>query len=111
MKEPRWRTFGNMLRLPCQQATDWYFEVPENATKYRGNPRVTLPAKLHNDIVERNSRSDLEVKQFKTTENFVVGSWRSIFTKFSSFQYSVGTNPQPFRCSGQIKKGAPDEML
>eukprot|EP00794_Sanderia_malayensis_P000926 gene926-233_t len=41
MKDTRWRTFGPMLRLPleapCQQAMDWYFEIPDTAKKYRGN--------------------------------------------------------------------------
>ena len=73
MKETQRRTFGHMLRLPleapCQQAMDWYFEIPDNAKKYRGNQRITLPVKLHNDIVEGNIKNDLEVRQFKTTED------------------------------------------
>ena len=76
MKETRWRTFGHMLRLPlqtpCQQAMDWYFEIPDNAKKYRGNQRRTLPVILHYDIVEANSKHDLEVKQFKTTEDLIM---------------------------------------
>ena len=69
MKETRWGTFGHMLRLPweapCQQAMNWYFEVPDNAKKCRGNPRTTLPVNLHTYIVEGNSRSDPEVTQLK----------------------------------------------
>ena len=75
MKDTRWRTFGHILRLPleapCQQAMDWYFEIPDNAKKYRGNQRITLPVKLNNDIVEGNNRNDLEVKQFKTRDDLV----------------------------------------
>ena len=70
MKEIRWRTFGHLLRLPqqtCQQAMDWYFEIPDNAKKYRGDQRRTLPVILHYDIVEANRKYDLEVKRFKTT--------------------------------------------
>ena len=62
-----------MLRLPleapCQQAMDWYFEIPDNAKKYRGNQRITSPVKLHNNIVEGNIKNDLEARQLKTTED------------------------------------------
>ena len=44
------------------------FEVPVNAKKYRGNQRGKLPVILH-DIVEGNCKHDLEIKQFKTTED------------------------------------------
>ena len=44
-----------MLRLPleapCQQAKDWYFEIQDNVKKYRGNQRITLPVKLHNVVL------------------------------------------------------------
>ena len=60
------------LQTPCQQAMDWYFEIPDNAKKYRGNQRRTLPVILHDDIVEANSKHDLEVKQFKTTEDLIM---------------------------------------
>ena len=33
------------------------------------NQRQTLPVILHYDIVEGNSKHDLEIKQFKTTED------------------------------------------
>ena len=69
----RWRTFGHILILPseapCQQAMDWYFEIPDNAKKYRGNQRITLPVKLHNSIVEGNIKNVMEVKQFKTRDD------------------------------------------
>ena len=75
MKDTRWRTFGHMLRLPleapCKQAMDCYFEIPDNAKKYKGNQRITLPVKLHNDIVEGNAKNDMEVKQFKTRDDLV----------------------------------------
>ena len=48
---------------------DWYFEIPDNVKKYRGNQRVTLPVKLHNDIVEGNIKNDMEGKQFKTRDD------------------------------------------
>ena len=51
---------------------EWYFEIPENAKKYRGNQRITLPVKLHNDFVEGSSKSDLEVKQCKTIEDLLL---------------------------------------
>ena len=69
MKEIRWRTFGHILRLsfeaPCQQAMKRYFGIPEYAMKYKRSQRIKLPVKLHNDIVEGNSRGDPEVKQSK----------------------------------------------
>ena len=72
MKDTQWRTFGHMLRLPleapCQQAKDWYFEIPDNVKKYRGSQRITLPVKLHNGIVEGNIKNDMEDKQFKTRD-------------------------------------------
>lgn len=56
-----------ILEAPCQQAIDWYFEIADNAKKYRGNQRLPvafmLPVKLHNDILEGNSRNNLKVKQ------------------------------------------------
>ena len=60
------------LQTPCQQAMDWYFEIPDNAKKHRGNQRRTLPVILHYDIVEANSKHDLEVKQFKTTDDLIM---------------------------------------
>ena len=57
------------LQTPCQEAMDWYFEVPVNAKKYRGTRDKTLPVILNYDIVEGNSKHDLDVKQFKSTED------------------------------------------
>ena len=34
-----------------------------------GNQRQTLPVILHYDIVKGNCKHDLEIKQFKTTED------------------------------------------
>ena len=45
--------------------------IPDNAKTYRGNKRIILPVKLHNDIVE-GSRSDLEAKQFKTAKDLIL---------------------------------------
>ena len=59
------------LQAPCQQAMDWYFDIPDNAKKYRGNQRITLPMKLHNVIVEGNTKNDMEVKRFITREDLV----------------------------------------
>ena len=39
------------------------------AKKYRGNQRIMLPEKLHNDDIKGNSRNDLEIKQFKNTKD------------------------------------------
>lgn len=51
---------------------DWYFEMPDDAKKYRGNQRRTLPVILHYGSVEGNSKYDLKVKQFKTTEDLIM---------------------------------------
>ena len=59
----------NKLNKIHGQAIDWYYGEPVNATKYRGDQRRTLPVILHYDIVEGNSKHDLEMKQFKTTED------------------------------------------
>ena len=60
------------LQTPCQQAMDWYLEIPDNSKKYRGSQRRTLPVVLHYDIVEANRKHDLDVKQFKTTEDLIM---------------------------------------
>ena len=74
MKEARWRTSGHILRLPtnapCQQAMEWYFEIPEKKTKYSGNQRITLPIALHNDIVNTNREKDIGIRKFKSMKIF-----------------------------------------
>lgn len=47
----------------------WYFEIPEQKTKYPGNQRITLPIVLHNDIVNANREKEIGVRQFKYTED------------------------------------------
>ena len=63
--EARWRAFGHMLRLPldtpCQQAMQWYFEIPPNSKKFRGQQRTTLPVTLHNDIINTNKIHKLNI--------------------------------------------------
>ena len=80
MKLARWRSFGHMLRLPletpCQKAMQWYFEIPNNSKKYKGNQRITLPLVLHDDIVNTSKIHPLEVQKFKTTED--LEKWREI---------------------------------
>ena len=60
MKDSQWRKFGHMYRLPleaiCQQAMDWYFELPADTKKYREKQRMTLAVKLHTNIVEGNKK-------------------------------------------------------
>ena len=50
----RWRLLGHCLRLPADtpvmKAITNYFK-PSNAPKFRGQPRITLPVTLHNDII------------------------------------------------------------
>ena len=76
MKIARWRTFGHVLRLPidtpCQKAMQWYFEIPHDSNKYRGNQRMTLPILLHNDIIEINKIQKLKIKQFKSAEDLII---------------------------------------
>ena len=49
----------------------WYFKIPDNAKKYRGNQRRTLPVIFHFDIVKAKSKFDLEVKQIKTFKDLM----------------------------------------
>ena len=52
---------------PCQQSMDYYFESPENAKKFRGRKRITLPVSIDNDIKNANEiHNDLPIKQFQT---------------------------------------------
>ena len=50
----RWKMFGHALRLdertPARKAMKYYFQVPENAVKFRGRKRATIVTTLNRDI-------------------------------------------------------------
>ena len=52
--EARWRLFGHVLRLPrdvpAQMQIDEYFKREVGVDSWRGRPRTTLPAVLHEDL-------------------------------------------------------------
>lgn len=76
MKIARWRAFGHMLRLdekaPCQQAMDFYFDVPENAKKFPGKRRITLPVKLNEDIKEAAKTCELKFYDLPNNLDIVI---------------------------------------
>ena len=73
MKENRWKAFGHMLRLdekaPCQQAMKYYFTVPENAKRYSGRKRLTLPIILDQDIKTTMKRHPITVTSFENLQD------------------------------------------
>ena len=73
MKEKRWRTFGHILRLdneaPCQQAMVYYFDPPQDAKKYSGRKRITLPVVLDEDLKETAKSKDIPVRKFECLED------------------------------------------
>ena len=67
MRMARWKALGHMLRrkkdTPCQQAMEYFFDIPEKAKKFKGKRRCTLPMKLNEDV--KKVTIDFPISQFE----------------------------------------------
>ena len=70
MRKARWKALGHMLRrekdTPCQQAMEYYFEMPVKAKKFSGRKRRTLPIILNDDIERAAVHHIIPIPKFKT---------------------------------------------
>ena len=73
MKSRRWQALGHMLRLeestPCQLAMQYYLNVPENAVKFTGRKRLTLPVRIDQDLKEAAKSNVIPIKKFENSND------------------------------------------
>ena len=91
MRKARWSALGHMLRrheeTPCRQSMEDYFNVPENAKKYPGRKRNTLPIVIDNDIKTASAKCRLiQFSKFEDSDDLQtlklvannISEWRKV---------------------------------